>query len=60
MGFDDLFIAQVSTPPLTTVKQPLSEMAYAAYTMTVTNRAEILRRPQQATFNPEIVVRKSA
>ncbi len=60
LGFDDLFIAQVSSPPLTTIKQPLSDMAYAAYTMTVTNRAEILRKPRQATFNPEIVVRQSA
>jgi LacI family transcriptional regulator len=60
VGFDDLFIAQVSSPPLTTIKQPLYEMAYAAYTMTVKNRDEILRRPQEATFNPEIVVRQSA
>jgi len=60
IGFDDLFIAQVSTPPLTTIKQPLAEMAYAAYTMAVTKRDDILRRPQQATFNPEIVIRQSA
>jgi LacI family transcriptional regulator len=60
VGFDDLFIAQVSSPPLTTIKQPLSEMAYAAYTMTVTHRAEILGNPQQATFKPEIVIRQSA
>jgi LacI family transcriptional regulator len=60
IGFDDLFIAQVSTPPLTTIKQPLSEMAYAAYSMAVKSRDEILRKPQEATFNPEIVVRQSA
>jgi DNA-binding LacI/PurR family transcriptional regulator len=60
MGFDDLLIAQVSTPPLTTIRQPLSDMASAAYEMAVTNRIQILRKPQQAIFNPEIVARQSA
>ncbi len=60
IGFDDLLIAQVSTPPLTTIKQPLSDMAYAANKMAVTDRTEILRKPQHVVFNPEIVVRQSA
>ncbi len=60
MGFDDLFIAQVSTPKLTTIRQPLKEMADAAYKMAVLQRAEILQKPQKVTFNPEIIVRQSA
>ena len=60
IGFDDLLIAQLSTPPLTTIRQPLREMAEAAFTMIVTNKDAILLKPQHAVFNPELVVRKSA
>jgi DNA-binding LacI/PurR family transcriptional regulator len=60
MGFDDLPIARLSTPTLTTVKQTLQEMAEAAYNMVVNQRNEILRNAQRAIFNPELVVRQSA
>jgi DNA-binding LacI/PurR family transcriptional regulator len=60
MGFDDLFIAQVSTPKLTTVRQPLKEMADAAYKLAVTQKIETLLKPQKIVFKPEIVVRQSA
>jgi LacI family transcriptional regulator len=60
IGFDDLLIAQLSTPALTTIRQPLKEMAEAAYKMVVIRRDEILRRPQNILLNPELVVRKSA
>ncbi len=60
IGFDDLLIAQLSTPALTTIRQPLKEIAEAAYKMVVLQRDEILRSPQNAVFNPELVIRKSA
>jgi DNA-binding LacI/PurR family transcriptional regulator len=60
VGFDDLLIARLSTPALTTIRQPLKEMAEAAYQMAVIQRDEILRKPQSAIFNPELVIRKSA
>ena len=60
VGFDDLLIAQVSTPKLTTIKQPLLKMADAAYKMAVVHRAEILRKPQKSVFNPELIIRQSA
>lgn len=60
VGFDDLPIARLSTPTLTTIRQPLIEMAEAAYTMVVIQKDEILRNPQKAIFNPELVIRKSA
>jgi LacI family transcriptional regulator len=60
VGFDDLLIAQLSTPALTTIRQPLKEMAEAAYNMVVNQRDEILRNPLHAIFNPELVIRKSA
>jgi DNA-binding LacI/PurR family transcriptional regulator len=60
IGFDDLLIARLSTPALTTIRQPLKEMAEAAYKMTVAQRDEVLRKPQNIVFHPEIVIRKSA
>ncbi len=60
VGFDDLLIAQISTPKLTTIKQPLLEIAEAAYKMAVTQRNEILHKPQKIVFKPELVVRQSA
>ena len=59
VGFDDLLIAQLSTPKLTTIKQPLIDMAEAAYKMAVIHRDEILRKPQRIVFKPELVVRQS-
>jgi LacI family transcriptional regulator len=60
IGFDDLLIAQISTPALTTIRQPLKEMSEAAYKMAVIKRDEILRNPQNDVFHPELVIRKSA
>lgn len=60
IGFDDLLIAQLSTPALTTIKQPLKEMAEAAYKMVMTQREETLHRPKKIMFKPELIVRKSA
>lgn len=60
VGFDDLIIAQLTNPGLTTIRQPLMEMAEAAYKMAVIQKDEILRKPQKVVFKPELVVRKSA
>jgi LacI family transcriptional regulator len=60
MGFDDLLIARLSTPTLTTIRQPLETMAETAYKMAVVDRKEILLKPQKAIFSPELVVRQSA
>jgi DNA-binding LacI/PurR family transcriptional regulator len=60
MGFDDLLIAQLSTPSLTTIKQPLEKIAETAYRMAVVHRNEILHKSQRIVFNPELVIRNSA
>jgi LacI family transcriptional regulator len=60
VGFDDLLIARLSTPTLTTIRQPLAEMAAMAHKMAVINRNEILQKPQRVLFKPELVVRQSA
>jgi DNA-binding LacI/PurR family transcriptional regulator len=60
VGFDDLLVARLSTPTLTTIKQPLEKIAEAAYKMIVIDRDEILLRPRKLVFNPELVIRQSA
>lgn len=60
VGFDDLPIARLLTPTLTTIRQPLEEMAKAAHNMIVVQRHEIIHKPQKVIFNPELVIRKSA
>jgi DNA-binding LacI/PurR family transcriptional regulator len=59
VGFDDLPPAQWMIPPLTTIRQPLTEMAVAAATMVVTlarNEAPASDRLELAT---DLVVRAS-
>jgi len=59
VGFDDLPPAQWMVPPLTTVRQPLADMAGAAATMVVTlARGEQLPR-NRVELATELVVRSS-
>jgi DNA-binding LacI/PurR family transcriptional regulator len=60
IGFDDLLIAQISTPKLTTIRQPLKEITDAAYKMAVEQRDEIIHKPKRIIFKPELIVRQSA
>jgi DNA-binding LacI/PurR family transcriptional regulator len=59
VGIDDLFIAPLLNPPLTTIRQPLQKMAEAAVDCLV---SRIEGQKQEATthvFMPELVVRRS-
>jgi LacI family transcriptional regulator len=60
IGFDDLPIAQLSTPSLTTIKQPMKEIVETAYKMATVQRDEILKNPKKVLFKPELIIRKSA
>ncbi len=60
VGFDDLPIAKLSSPTLTTVKQPMKEIVEAAFELATSKRDEILRTPKRVLFKPELVVRQSA
>jgi LacI family transcriptional regulator len=60
IGFDDLPIAQLSTPGLTTIRQPMKEIVEAAYKMATVQRDEILKNPKKVLFEPKLVVRQSA
>ena len=59
VGFDDLPIAQLSTPSLTTIKQPMKEIVEAAYKMSTVQRDEILKSPKKVLFEPTLIIRKS-
>ncbi len=58
VGFDDAPFAQLLSPPLTTVSQPIDTMATRAVDML----SEILRggKPSYETVKPRLVVRESA
>jgi LacI family transcriptional regulator len=60
IGFDDLPIAQLSTPTLTTIRQPMKEIVEAAFKMATIQRDEILINPKKVLFKPELVIRQSA
>ena len=60
IGFDDLPIAQLSTPTLTTIRQPIKEIVEAAFKMVTIQREEILKNPKRVLFKPELIIRKSA
>ena len=60
VGYDDHPLGRISTPPLTTVRKPLEEIAAAAYRMATEQAAEILAKPQRTYFKPQLVVRESA
>lgn len=59
-GFDDIVLADLATPPLTTVRQPLSDLSEAAFAQL---RAAMSGDPsahgRSLTMRPELVVRAS-
>jgi LacI family transcriptional regulator len=61
VGYDDTEIARILTPTLTTIRQPLQEMAEAAYKIATTeNLTDLLSNPRSVSFEPELVPRESA
>ena len=63
MGFDDVLPAQVATPAITTIRQPLNEMGMqaAARMLQMVNKTEAAKKemPLLLKADPELVVRKS-
>ncbi len=60
VGFDDLPFAATASPPLTTVRQPLDDMAEAAYRMATVETSDVFEKPRVVKLKPELVVRQSA
>ncbi|ACO47843.1 substrate-binding domain-containing protein [Deinococcus deserti] len=59
MGFDDLPLAEMSIPPLTTVRQPLYGMGRRAATMLLDHIQDIKKLEGHAVFPTTIIERKS-
>jgi len=57
VGFDDITLAEMTSPGLTTVRQPLPEMAEATVRLLVGE--EPVRAGQSVLMRPELVVRES-
>ena len=58
-GFDDIAVAELSTPSLTTIRQPYDAVAREALRL-LTNRVERADAPaQRIAVSPELVVRES-
>jgi DNA-binding LacI/PurR family transcriptional regulator len=55
-GFDDIPFAQISTPSLTTVRQPLAEMTHRVFECATTKGAGNRR---EIRFAPQLIVRES-
>ncbi|MFB9445104.1 LacI family DNA-binding transcriptional regulator [Dactylosporangium vinaceum] len=60
IGFDDSTAALECHPPLTTVRQPVEEMAGEMAQLLMTRIREPQRTPRSVIFNPELIVRASA
>jgi LacI family transcriptional regulator len=57
IGFDDAPSSDLRG--LTTIRQPLAEMAEAAYRMAVVEPSETLSNPRKIVFPPTLIVRRS-
>jgi len=60
IGFDDIIVAEYFNPRLTTVRQPLHKMGWAAAQLLI-KRIQYPDEPypQEVWFEPELVVRES-
>jgi DNA-binding LacI/PurR family transcriptional regulator len=57
VGYDNF--PRAETMGLTTICQPLAEMAEAAYRMAVVEPSRTLSNPQKKVFAPELIIRRS-
>ncbi|MET7440430.1 LacI family DNA-binding transcriptional regulator [Streptomyces sp. NPDC004082] len=60
VGFDDSSVAVTCRPPLTTVRQPVEEMAAAMARLLDEHIRGVRTEPVSLVFTPELVVRASA
>jgi DNA-binding LacI/PurR family transcriptional regulator len=60
VGFDDLPEARWATPPLTTIRQPLSEMAATALRLLVRMMAGERPEGTRTELSTRLVIRESA
>jgi DNA-binding LacI/PurR family transcriptional regulator len=59
VGFDDIALADLAYPPLTTIRQPLDSMAQAAFSHLIARLHDNTGPGQSVLVAPELVVRAS-
>lgn len=60
VGFDDIHLCRIVSPPLTTVRQPLEALMKSAVGLLIGRMEETSRAaPEHLTLTPELVVRES-
>jgi DNA-binding LacI/PurR family transcriptional regulator len=60
LSCDDLPIAAITSPPLSSIRQPLDAIAQEAHRLAVDEPAAILARPRHVLLPPTLVRRRSA
>ncbi|MCE5299479.1 MAG: LacI family transcriptional regulator [Spirochaetia bacterium] len=60
VGYDDLEMSAIVNPPLTTIRQSISELGREAYKIAVDAINKKIKEPKQIILQPELVVRKSS
>ncbi len=59
MGFDDIAVGQGVSPTLTTVRQPVEEIAATAHRLLFARLSDLECAPERVTLPVELVVRDS-
>lgn len=59
MGIDDLFLGRYISPTLSTVRQPMQQMATAAVERVLARMKHVGEAPHEMVFVPELVARES-
>ena len=59
VGFDDIVLARVSDPPLTTIRQPLTELAQLAIREALAEKSDEATPGRSILLRPELVIRGS-
>jgi DNA-binding LacI/PurR family transcriptional regulator len=60
VGYDDIPVASVFTPSLTTVRQPVEKMGNEAFVMALEAMQGRLSEQKKLVFEPELIIRESA
>ncbi len=60
VSYDDLPLGAISDPPLSTIRQPLDEIAAEAWRLATEAREELLAKPKRVLYPPTLVLRSSA